>query len=75
MTVGNPKLVVRVTEGVLEQIHAAIRKRNSRSRDEPWDVSAFVRTAIRDKLAHLERSRRSRRAGRSSPAVAKTLEG
>ena len=72
MTEGNPKVIVRVPEALRRQILAVIARRNARSRDEPWDLSAFVRTAIRDKLHHMERSRRKRPAGSAGRHASET---
>lgn len=63
MTVGNPKLIVRVPRELIAEVKEAIRRRNLRSREEPWVISDFVRIALRDKLHHMQRSRgRKRRA-------------
>lgn len=71
MTAGNPKMVVRFSADTLEQIDEAIKRRNARTREEPWDRSAFVRCAVRDKLHHMQRSRR-RKGRRSASTTADT---
>lgn len=70
MTEGNPKLLVRVSREMRDQIKEAIRRRNLRSRDEPWDMSAFIRVAIRDKLHHMERSRGRKRRTKNTENAA-----
>lgn len=60
MAKGNPIVLVRLTPEILAQIHGAIEGRNRRTREEPWDRSGFIRIAIREKLHHMRRSRRSR---------------
>lgn len=57
MTKGNPKVIVRLSPEMRGEILEAIKRRNARTREEPWDLSAFIRTAIRDKLHHMQRSR------------------
>lgn len=58
MSKGNPKVVVRFRQEVLDRIEAAIQSANYNRKDEPYDVSAWIRKAVDDKLAHLERSKR-----------------
>jgi hypothetical protein len=41
----------------LEEIENAIAKRNLFSGGAPWDFTAFLRSAIREKIAKMERSR------------------
>ena len=67
MAKGNPIALVRLTPEILAQIQDAISGRNGRTREEPWDRSSFIRIAIREKLQHMRRSRRSR--GRRSAAA------
>lgn len=67
MTKGNPVLLVRVERELHEQITECIQRRNRRTREEPWDMSKFIRVAIRDKLAKMKRS--CRRYGKRKPAV------
>lgn len=69
MTAGNPKIVVRIPPDLKRQMLEAIKSRNHRTREEPWELSDFVRIAIRDKLHHIQRSRRRRPAGRSGQAT------
>jgi hypothetical protein len=75
MTKGNPKLIVRVPGQLIDEMRLAIAQRNRRTRDEPWVMSDFVRVAIRDKLAHIKRSRCKRRAGRAGHDATAAQEG
>lgn len=75
MTKGNPKLITRVSAALLDEMREAIGRRNARTREEPWDMSAFVRCAIRDKLQHMKRSRRKAGSRRSRSAQAAQSEG
>lgn len=74
MTEGNPKLLVRVPPELLQEICEIIARRNQRTREEPWDVSKFIRCAIRDKLHHMQRSRRSHRRKRKATQGTATPE-
>jgi len=60
MAKGTPVVPVRISDEVMLRVEQAIRSRNARAFDEPWTVSDFIRKAIKDKLDHMERSRRSR---------------
>lgn len=64
MTKGNPIVPVRLTAAMLKEMDEAIKARNLRTREEPWERGSFIRCAIRDKLHHMKRSRRSRRPRR-----------
>ena len=61
MSKGSRIVPVRVPDELLVRLSAAV-ERSARTRfDGPWSVSEFVRSAIEDKLQHMERSRRSRK--------------
>lgn len=75
MTKGNTKLIFRVSAELLAAMKDAIGRRNRRSREEPWDMSGFVRCAIRDKLSHMNRSRRRGHARQASNEQPAKVEG
>lgn len=75
MTAGNPRIVVRIPPALKREMLEAIKSRNHRTREEPWELSDFVRIAIRDKLHHIQRSRRRRPAGWSGQAAKAKTEG
>jgi len=54
---GNPIVKTRVTTDLEREVEITINRRNLHSDNEPWDVSEFIRSAIREKIAHMERSR------------------
>lgn len=57
MSVGNPFVKCRVTPELLNRIWVQIESRNLVTRDEPWDLAGFVRTAIVRMLVEMERKR------------------
>lgn len=64
---GTPVHAVRLPQRLIEEIDLAVHRRNIWRRrlffvrfDKLWSRSAFIITAIRDKLAKMERSRRPR---------------
>jgi len=75
MTKGNAKVIFRVPTAMLSEMREAIERHNRRTREEPWDLSTFVRNCIRDKLRHMKRSRRPRTARRASERAPANLEG
>jgi len=63
MSRGKPKVVVRLDHSLMEQVRDAVERRNAgHVTAHHWDVSAYVRQAIVDKLKHDKRSRSRRRA-------------
>lgn len=57
---GTPVLPVRLHNDVKSEIERAVRRRNFHSWQERWTVSDFIRIAIREKLAKMERCRKPR---------------
>jgi len=57
---GSPRVILRIPQDLLSEMNEVIERRNAVTREEPWDMSAFIRTAIREKIAHVLRSRRPR---------------
>jgi Arc/MetJ-type ribon-helix-helix transcriptional regulator len=62
MSKGNPRVTIRLTQALIDEINACINSRNYHSAEEPWTFSDFVDKAIAEKLAHLKRSRRKKSA-------------
>lgn len=58
MSKGSQVTPVRIPAALREQIILAIAKSNLRRRDMPRSLSDWIRDACREKLAHLERSRK-----------------
>jgi hypothetical protein len=61
---GTPRHTFRLDVACYVEVLSAIRRRNFWSRRAPWTESDFIREAIIEKLAHMNRSRRPRRRGR-----------
>lgn len=57
MSRGNKILKLRVRPELLAEIESVISARNERSSGEAWDMSGFLRAAIREKLDKMARSR------------------
>jgi hypothetical protein len=55
---GNRVLRLRVEPELLQEILRQIEQRNQYTSQEPWDMSAFLRAAVREKLAHMQRARK-----------------
>lgn len=56
MSKGSRIIPVRIGGELLAEIQETIERRNQLTREMPWDMSAFVRAAIGDKLRHLRRA-------------------
>lgn len=57
MSKGNRVIQFRITEEAYDLMDLARRVRNMVSANEPQDMSAWVRAAVMEKLAHLRRAR------------------
>lgn len=57
MSVGSPKIVVRVPQWLLDEIGVDIALYNKNPSLEQRTMSSFILAAIRDKLSHGKRSR------------------
>lgn len=57
MSLGSPRRTLRVPQKLVEEIEQAIDSANARRREQPYDWSAWALKAIKEKLAHLQRSR------------------
>lgn len=60
MAKGNQVIPVRINPEILALINEAIASRNERTSDIPFTLSQWIRAAIMEKLAHLQRSKRNR---------------
>lgn len=61
MSKGTKIITLRLPSILEDAIDAAIAQRNEVTKQEPWTRTAFFLTAIREKLSHMERSRKSSR--------------
>lgn len=58
MSKGTKVFSLRIDDELFAAVHAAILKRNLHTRDEDWTFTDFMRAALREKLAKMERSRK-----------------
>lgn len=58
---GTPVYTLRIPNELAAEIETTINRRNIYTLNEPWHWSGFVLTAIREKLNHMERSRRAKK--------------
>jgi len=58
---GNQIVPVRFDATTLSSMRDAVEQRNFFTKKEPWNMSDFIRVAVREKLAHMERSRKGRK--------------
>jgi len=55
---GSQIVPVRFEAELLSLMKRTIEQRNAVSPNEPWTMSDFIRAAVQEKLAHMERSRK-----------------
>lgn len=67
MSVGSPKVVVRLSPKLLGTINAEIAMSNKRGK--PYTLSEFVRKAVCEKLKHLARGRAYSDAKKEARAI------
>lgn len=67
MSLGSPILKARIPQSVLHEVEITIARRNIFTRNAPWTISAFIVSAIKEKIAKMERSRRPRKAAAVDP--------
>lgn len=65
MSKGTPVRSIRIGSDLWAVMNEVIGQVNERRKEQPYDVSAFVRAAVRDKIAHIMRSRKK---GKGKPA-------
>lgn len=57
MSKGNPRVILRLTPKVIAHIEHAIDCANERRKEAPYDLSSWIRHAIKEKLEKLARGR------------------
>jgi hypothetical protein len=60
MSRGSQVIPVRIPGDELEMVDSTISRINRRRREEPMTRSSFIRSALAEKLSHLERSKRKK---------------
>lgn len=68
---GSRKLNFRISESLYAEALETIERRNNWTTDEPWDLTKFVRIAIRDKIKKMARSRKPRGRKNQQSTVSK----
>lgn len=67
MSAGNPIISARVSRELLEEIRATIARRNEWTKEEPWEMADFLKSAIKEKLRKMQASRSGRKQAASKP--------
>lgn len=75
MSRGSKVVHVRLDDARLKAVQSAIDSANHHTRDVPYDLSAWIRQAIDDKLAHLVRSRRPRTSAKAERIMVSLEDG
>lgn len=57
MSAGSPICPIRIPAALLAEMEGVIERANDRRKGEPWTRTAFILTAIREKIVKMERSR------------------
>lgn len=57
MSLGSPRVTVRLPQELIDLVELQIASRNAFSPGEEWDLSAFIKVALREKLAKMARCR------------------
>jgi hypothetical protein len=70
MSKGSPIITLRLPPALLTLVRSAIARSEHTRFEGPWDLSSFIVAAIREKLAHMERSNRPRRKAKQPPESA-----
>jgi len=65
MSKGSRIVKVRFPHGLLADTWETIRRRNEHTREAPWDMSEFIRSAVREKIEKMKRGRRRPRKPQS----------
>jgi len=60
MSAGNAIVNIRVDEAMLDRMNEELERRNANTKEGEWTLSDYVRAAIREKIAHSDRSRCSK---------------
>lgn len=60
---------LRLSDELLDRIHASIASNNGRRREEEYNLTSWIRQAIEERLAKLERSRKGGKRKNAPAAV------
>jgi hypothetical protein len=61
MSNGTRVYTVRLQDDLMERVQETMQRRDLYSADSPWTLSDFLRVCVEEKLAKMERSRRSKK--------------
>jgi len=59
MSKGTPNQTFRLLPSLKEECERTIARRNANSFEQPWTFTEFIEISLREKIAKMERSRRS----------------
>jgi hypothetical protein len=66
-TKGSPIVPIRFADAeLLAAVDAAVEASVNNRKDRPWTRTSFILAAVREKLAHMERSRKPRKSNDQS---------
>ena len=60
MSRGSERVTVRLPADLLARIERQVSQRNHYTREQPWNLSDFLRAAAEEKLSKMSRSRAPR---------------
>lgn len=69
MSKGSPFVAIRVPADLLAALDASVESCNHSRTEEPYDRSAWIRVAIRERLAKLARGRKPQRKRKARARV------
>jgi hypothetical protein len=75
MSKGSPLVIVRMPAKLIDEMDRVMHLANHRRRGEPLTRSTFVRAAVKEKLAHMHRSRTYRAKRRDNPPTCGPTNG
>lgn len=61
MSKGNKIVCLRIDSVMMQEIAACIRNRNAVTRESEWSRTDFILKAIKEKIHHMDRARKSRK--------------
>jgi len=60
MARGNPTITFRITPELMALMDHELSRRNEKTREAPWERSDFIRAAIKERIDHINRSRKKK---------------
>jgi len=69
MSKGSPIITFRVPDDLLAEMDSAINSANWHSKIEPYRRASWIKAAIREKLAHIKRSKKRKKDASANFAI------